>query len=229
MTFSVGQAQPTGQDVIMSGLVQGASEGIQSSITRFLEEKQNRNEAALLSQALEGLDPGAGSLDIIKTIARLPIRPETKKLYGGLVTKAASERFSGEREDRLVRQELNDRYNKRISDINAEMKLANRAEGKKLKDTKTSLQKEQARNQRALREGRRLSFEFLEGLDEESPYGEFEEIDRESVKIPQSKTQSQKPKQPKKKLTPQIAQHFMKQANGDVTKAKQMAFEKGYE
>ena len=203
----------------------GLGQGISGSIANFLEQKQNRNEATLVSQALEGLEPGASSLDIIKRITSLPIRTEAKKLYGTLVTAAAAERFSGEREDRLVRQELNDRYNKRISDINAEMKIANRTETAKLKDRKIQLQKEQGRNQRALREGRRPTFEILEEFGE-SPFGEFQEIDRESVNIPPTKTQS---KNPKKQLTPKIAQHFMDKAKGDVSKAKQMAFEQGFE
>lgn len=204
----------------------GVGQGIAGSVAHYLEQKQNRNEATLVSQALEGLEPGASSLDIIKRISALPIRSESKKLYGGLITTAAAERFSGEREDRLVRQELNDRYNKRISDINADLKLANRTDAKKLKDQKTALQKEQARNQRALREGRRPTFDLLEGYGEESPYGEFEEVGEESVKIPPAKAQEKKPK---KKLTPQVAEHFMKQANRDVAKAKKLAFEQGFE
>lgn len=204
----------------------GLGQGIAGSISNYFEQKQNRNEATLISQALEGLEPGAGAFDIIKAISGLPIRQESKKLYGGLAVKAAAERFSGEREDRLVRQELNDRYNKRISDINAEMKLANRTETKRLKDQKTALQKEQARNQRALREGRRPIFDLLEGFGEESPYGEFEEIDREAVKVPPAKTQEQKPK---RKLTPQVAKHFFEKAGRDANKAKQMAFEQGFE
>ena len=204
----------------------GVGQGIASSVSNFFDQKRDQNEATLVSQALEGLEPGASSLDIIKRISGLPIRPESKKLYGTLVTAAASERFSGERENRLVRQELNDRYNKRISDINADMKLANRAETAKLKDRKMKLQKEQAKNQRALREGRRPSFEILEELSEESPFGEFQEVERETVNIPQAKTQSKKPK---KQLTPQVVEHFKKKAKGDIAKAKQMAFEQGFE
>lgn len=50
MTFSVGQAQPTGQDLIMQGIGQGVSQGLQKSISEFNVRRQNRN-------ALAGLKP----------------------------------------------------------------------------------------------------------------------------------------------------------------------------
>lgn len=50
MTFSVGQAQPSGQDVINQALGQGAAKGLQDSLAEFQQQKKSRT-------ALAGLKP----------------------------------------------------------------------------------------------------------------------------------------------------------------------------
>lgn len=55
MTFSVGQAQPTGQDLIMQGIGQGVSQGLSKQIESF--QRGNAFERAGLPRALADLDP----------------------------------------------------------------------------------------------------------------------------------------------------------------------------
>jgi hypothetical protein len=222
--FQILQPEPSGLDLIAKQL--GA--GLSNALSEFHDQKRNERESKLVSEALSSLKPGASPLDIVKSIAGLSIRPESKKLYGTLAAHAAAERFSGERENRLVRQEMNDRYNKRISDLNADIKNAGYTERNKLKDMKLNLQKEQARNQRALREGRLPTFDILESIGEETPEGEFEEVaeDRQ-ILIP--KTNIFNRKKAKKPLTDKIARHYYKKSGGDIEKAKKLAFEAGYE
>ncbi len=62
MTFSVGQAQPSGLDAILGELTSGAARGLQQSLEQFHEKKQkealgNQFEALGLPKELAGLDP----------------------------------------------------------------------------------------------------------------------------------------------------------------------------
>lgn len=202
---------------------EGLSQGIAASLSQHLENKQQQKEASLVSEALKDVD-FSNPHEIAARIIQLPIRDESKRLYGNL----AAFGYRANREHRLQTQGVYDQYRKAISEINSEIKETPLSKDKnRLLKQRDSLKKELSLNHRLLREGKQPVFDVYESLGIEDM--QEEQMPEQSPKVQAPKSQPQVSQKPKRKLTEQVVRHFLKQANNDVKEAKKLAFDQGFE
>jgi predicted transcriptional regulator len=210
----------------------GFGRGLSSAVSQYLESAQQRREGTLVSEALRDIDPEtANPYEVAAKIMQLPIRDESKRMYGTL----AQLGFKATREHRLQSQGIHDQYRRAISDLNAEIKESPFSKDKnRLLMQRDKLKKELAQNHRFLREGKQPVFDVYESLGiEDMQEGQMPE-QAGMGEAPKARIETPKPKvlapqKPKRKLTEQVARHFLKQANNDIKEAKRLAFEQGFE
>ena len=201
----------------------GLGQGISAAISQYLETAQQRREGSLVAEALKDIDPESSNpYEVAAKIMQLPIRYESKRMYGTIATLG----FRAHRENRLQAQGVYDQYRRAISDLNSEIKESPFSKDRnRLILQRDKLKKELAQNHRLLREGKQPVFDAYESLGIEDMQ---EEMPEQTAMEKPLKSQAQT-QQPKKKLTEPVARHFLKQANNDVNEAKRLAFEQGFE
>lgn len=218
-------AAPNPTDQYLTGIAEGFGRGLSGALSQYLESAQQKREGTLVSEALRDIDPEtANPYEVAAKIMQLPIRDESKRMYGTL----AQLGFKATREHRLQTQGIHDQYRRAIADLNAEIKESPFSKDKnRLLLQRDKLKKELAQNHRLLREGKQPNFDVYESLGvEEMPE---EKAPEQAAMGKTSKPQMQASTKSKKKLTEQVARHFLKQANNDVKEAKRLAFEQGFE
>lgn len=135
--------------------------------------------------------------------------------------------FKTRREQRLLRKDMTDMYNKRINFLNQDIKESlDKKEIDALKLQKKNLMKEMAQNQKRLRMGDPLSFDYLEEFEA----GDIAPIQRERESISKTTQKPPKaqtiPKQTKPKFDPNNKAHqnvvlkTIQKYKGDREKAK---------
>ncbi len=223
------ERQPTLGERLGEALGTGFSQGLSEALSQYHERKENEYESGVVTNALKSLGKNPDPQEAARLILSLPIRDQSKRLYGTIATMG----YRQQREERLQHQELLGQYQNQIRQVNTELKDApNKASREPLMKKRDALKKEMQLNYRRMRKGEQPIFDvFEEGLDEEAmPDAEdgFQTLPQGTKPlIPQAKPLA--PAKPKKQLTKQVAQHFMKKARGDVSKAKQMAMQQGYQ
>jgi len=148
--------------------------------------------------------------------------------------------FQKEREKRLAHADVLGGYDKRISQINADLKNPDtkRDERKRISELKEKLVREQASNRARLRGGKEPVFKYLE-MQDTQPEAEapttrpiqakaFESVRQNPEEIPYKQPSPEIPAQRKTKWNPKDPKHIarremlLKQAGGDRAKANQL-------
>lgn len=132
------------------------------------------------------------------------------------------------KENRLNEQHLTGAYDNRIKELTNEIKeSSDKDERNGLSQRRERLKKERSVNITRLRGNIPPKFEFLDEQDAADFINAMNAPKEEEA--PKLEAQSPKSSKQKKKLTPQVVQHFIKQAKGNKDLAKKLAFEQGFE
>ncbi len=238
MPIQVLPRQPSPLEILaphIMGAVGDITQGIQ-------QRRENQNDARVIQTMF---DQDLSPMERIQQSLKLsPKRREA--FYSALRASSAGEKFGfqQEREKRLAHADVLAGYDKRLSQINADLKEAGSGEERKrLRSLKDNLVKEQAINRARLRGGKQPQFRYLE-LEDQQPeepstrpleVPPFESI-RENPEDMPSKAASQQPypeirstvQRKKIKWDPRNPDHtarrdmILKQSNGDRARANQI-------
>ena len=198
------------------------SQAIGSVAGGLQERSANRNDEKIIRNMF---DPELTPMQRLELSLKLsPKRRDA--FFSGIRAQTEGEKFGfqKEREKRLSHADVLGGYDKRISQLNADLKEARPNERKPLKELKENLVKEQAVNRARLRGGKEPIFKYLEMQDTQP-----EAAPPEAAQQPMAQAQpSPEITGRRVKWDPSNRQHIarrdmiLKQAGGDRAKANQL-------